>query len=449
MKTKFFYLTKRFLERCPNLKDTESLISPIMKFIEDNNNIEICYLDFNHEIEKNINSLVEFLEKIKDLVKNKYLAIVIYNCENLKNIQKISKYFKKTFYFSELRLSQENTLELSKLNKEAYSLFPVSTNTNLQIIPRKNIEKIPNKNIFISLWHWSDNFKLISNIIKSNPYLNFRAPDISFWIWSFKKSKKKIYFNLKFSNLNIIKSYTEQYFEALNKCDLVLLPLVNKKNRIESWMVWWFRMSNALRGNKYIIMTENYINRIVMAKDNETCLIVKWTTDEINIALKKIYSWEFKINQEALSKIRFLMDYENRIKYIYNYILNYTEEARLSSEKNFKFEEKELNLLKKSSQEEWKEIIEILWIKKWEKLFSWIIYRINLFEDNKIKKISLHILDLSNTNKIILRITNRKQKKFFLKTNNGYYIFFENKNSLISKDMENLAKSIKNIIENY
>ncbi len=462
MKNNFYHITKRFSEEICEFKwDLKYLIQNNSLIINDTDDSEICYIDMNHELEEVIEKFLKYLKTIHEKIKDKYLVMIIYNFKSFLNIKKISKYFKESFYFTELWGNTKNAIELNSIDEKHISLLPVSSVLNQSIIPKEPLNKLPNKNIFLSLWHNSYDFDLIEDIVKSNPHLNFRIPNkiyvkgCPYHEWK----HKEIHF--RHPNLNIIKSYTWEYLETINKCDtfIILFSYEKDKNNIE--MLWGSRFSNALRWNKYIIINKNYMNEIVMAKDWKTCLLVDQNLNETNAAIQKIFSWKFKIDADTLDKLKYFLDVKKRLRYIYDYILEYNDEKRVSNELNFKFDKQQINFLKKihklfykkhmdiKEEKEHIKINEIFWITKWQKIESIIIYKItSLASPKNTKDFNMYIFDIKNGKKITIKITNKKQKKFFIKTKNWYYILFiSQKNINILPERKTFLDTIKNIIE--
>ena len=446
MKNKFFYINKNFSEYYPSMSlDDNHFIELTTNFLEDNKKSEICYIDYYRTIENNFKYLIEYLEIFKKDFENRYLAFLVYDFQSINKIKKISKYFKETFYFSELRVNTKWAIELWKIDTKHVSLLPVFNKINSGIIPRYNLHGLPNKNVFISVWNGSDDLENVKKLIIERKDLDFFLPNKFYCCGSNNKKsiQKKIQF--KFENLHLVESFTPQYLEAFNKCDVVFIPIFNKEQNLESVMRWGLRLSNALRGRKYIITTENYINRIVMAKNESTCLIVDWSKESIAQAFEKIYSWKFKINEYEIEKIRKFMNMEYRLQYIYSYIIEYDEKKKNDEIENFKFDKEYLKTL---NLDEGMEIDEIWWITKWQKIESIIIYKITVLKEKKKNSFRIYILDTKEIKKIKIYITKKKQKHLFFKLNNWYFVSFEWRSTVVTENFEKFLHSIKKNLEN-
>jgi len=457
MKKKFVYITKRFAEEVYQFQwDLKHIITNTSLFINDSDDGQICYIDINHEMDDVIQLFLKYLKSIKHLIEGKSLVMVIYNFQHFSNIKKISKYFKEVFYFSELRGNVFNVFDLYSIKSKYISLLPVSSAINNCFIPRNNLNKLPNNNVFLSLWHNSYNLDIIESTVRSNPDLQFWIPNRIYTIWGPYDNWERKDFDLNLPNLNIVKSYTYEYINAVNKCDVVIISFSYKEEKNNIEMFWWSRLSNALRWKKYIIINKNYINEIVMAKDGETCIGVWEKIDEINNAIKHIYSGKFKINKKLLDKIKKFIDIKKRLKYMHDYVLKYTDDERLSEELNFKFDKNNIktlkwyfkHLLKNNSPQKALEDIEIDnfgWVKKWDKIWDFLIYKMLKDRWDEIK-VKMYILDIVLSQKIILQITNQKWNDCFLKTKNGYRISFIWLKT-ITTQQEKIVYLIKEILE--
>ena len=226
--------------------------------------------------------------------------------------------FRAHHVFFELWNGLKEVVLLSNARLEHLYFLPVAARLGGPSNPR--VAARPNRRVFVSLGG-DDDLELIRDVITRCPQLQFSLPDVS---WA-KPGSDKHFFDVQIRAANVTAVdcsavrhdrqpiFSAQYRAAYEACDTVLIATAADKM---FQMRGGVRLADALQARKHIVMTENPLCQLVMARHEQTCLVA--THDAANVAaqLTRICNEGFQVVESTYEEVRRLTAEENKLPWM-------------------------------------------------------------------------------------------------------------------------------------
>lgn len=220
--------------------------------------------------------------------------------------------FRTHHVFFELWNGDNELAELLEGGVENLYFMPVTTVPKAPELDRSpRVPASPNGRVFVSLGG-DDDLDLIGVVVARCPRLSFFVPTVR-WVKGEDDAKRFLEVRIPGANVTPVdcsavlraqrESLTPAYRSAYRDCDTVLIaPHPARRRQMRGGV----RLVDALQARKHMVVVDNPMCELVMARAGETCLTAAPDAGSVAQQLERICSGGFQVDESRYEEIRSL-----------------------------------------------------------------------------------------------------------------------------------------------
>jgi hypothetical protein len=201
---------------------------------------------------------------------------------------------------------------------ESLYFLPVTSNLTfrptaptLTVPPSARVAVKPNRQIFVSLGG-DDDLDVIRGVVARCPDLRFFVPTVT-WVKGPTRERRYLEVRIPAPNVTPVDcstslreqspAFSQDYLKTYGGCDTVLVANVPAKRH---QMRGGVRVADALQARKQLVLVENPMCQLIMARHGATCLVAEPTVESVAAHLTRICEGGFQVDEGVYEEIRSL-----------------------------------------------------------------------------------------------------------------------------------------------